>query len=144
MSVPEGARGGNRRFSLEVKAEELASYTLKITANEKIFLPEHQRALTDDIIMQAKNIYLFISEANDIRVVKESPDFLRDRRERRRLQNEAVKSTTRLLKLIDLAHRVFHLSRKRVKYWGQMVISIRDRTKHWAQSDMKRFSDEEQ
>ena len=58
MSVPEGARGDGK-FSLEIRAEELARYTMQITANEKVFLPEYQRALTDDIITQAKNAFLF-------------------------------------------------------------------------------------
>lgn len=31
------------------KARDLASYTIQITANEKIFLPQFQRALTDSI-----------------------------------------------------------------------------------------------
>lgn len=143
MSVPEGARGEGK-FSLEIKAEELASYTMRITANEKVFLPEYQRALTDDIITQAKNAYLFIKEANGIRVDKNSDSYARNKRERRRLQEEAIKCLRRLLPLIDLARRVFHLNLKRVKYWGGMVINIRDRTRNWMESDVRRFSDEEQ
>lgn len=30
------------RFSLAVKAEYLASYTMEITSNEKVFLPEYR------------------------------------------------------------------------------------------------------
>lgn len=145
MSVPEGARNTEKlKFSLETTAEELASYTMRITANESIFLPEYQRALTDDIIEQAKNAYLFISEANNIKVVKDSGTYIRDKRERIRLQKDAINCLKRLLRLIDLAHRVFHLSRKRVKYWGGMVIAIRNRTQNWMESDIQRYSDEEQ
>lgn len=143
MSVPEGARGDGK-FSLEIRAEELARYTMQITANEKVFLPEYQRALTDDIITQAKNAFLFIKEANGIRVDKNSDSYARNKRERRRLQEEAIKCLRRLLPLIDLARRIFHLNLKRVKYWGGMVINIRDRTRNWMESDVRRFSDEEQ
>ena len=48
MSVPEGLRGTGRLEVIE-KALDLADYTITITANSKIFLPEYQRSLTDDI-----------------------------------------------------------------------------------------------
>lgn len=143
MSVPEGARGDGK-FTLPTKAEELACYTLRITANEKIFLPEYQRALTDDLILQAKNAYLYIREANDITVKRDSNTFIRDLHERQRLQLQAIKCMKRMLPLIDLAKKVFHLELRRVKYWGEMVINVRERTRKWMESDARRFADEEQ
>lgn len=133
MSVPEGQRTEGK-FALLIKAEELARYTLVITANENIFLPAYQRALTDDIITQAKNAYLLISDANDIRVTTEE-----DLRERAALQTEAIQCLRRLLRLIDLAYRIFHLTGKRVKYWGSMVIDVRNRTQAWMRSDAYRY-----
>lgn len=143
MSVPEGARGDGK-FTLTTKAEELACYTLRITANEKIFLPEYQRTLTDDLISCAKNAYLCIREANEISVRKESDTYLRDMRERERLQISAIKYLKRMLPLIDLAKKVFHLELRRVKYWGAMVINVRDRTRKWMESDLRRHTEEEQ
>ncbi len=143
MSVPEGARGEGK-FSLAMKAEELARYTIQITANKNVFLAEYQSSLTDDIVVQAKNAYLYIREANEIIPDPTSFEYARDRRDRQRLQKEAIKSLKRLVWLIDLAHHTFHLSRQRVKYWGGMAINIRERTYHWMKSDMQRFSDEEQ
>lgn len=142
MSVPEGARGEGK-FSLVMKAEELAAYTMQITANDNVFMPEYQRALTDNIITQAKNAYLLIREANEYRVSRESDDYMSNRRKRARSQNLAVECLKRLLYLIGLAQRVFHLSSRRVKYWGAMVIDIRDRTRKWMESDMRRYSFEE-
>lgn len=135
MSVPEGQRTEGK-FALLIKAEELARYTLVITANENIFLPAYQRALTDDIITQAKNAYLFISDANDIHVTTKL-----DLRERADLQMRAIRCLRRLLRLIDLAYRIFHLTGKRVKYWGSMVIDVRNRTQAWMRSDANRYSD---
>lgn len=141
MSVPEGARGEGR-FTLPIKAEELARYTLTITKNENVFLPDYQRQLTDDLVNCAKNAYLSIREANDIRVDPTSETFLADKRSRQNAQKDAIRFLKRMLPLIDLSRRVFHLSTKRVKYWGGMVVEVRDRTRHWMESDMRRYSQE--
>lgn len=140
MSVPVGERSEGR-FSLLVKAEFLTRYTMLITANDKVFTPAYQKALTDDIIDTAKNIYLGLREANDISV-RVGTEFQRmDYRERNRLQREAFRNTKRLLYLIDLAHRVFHLSSRRVKYWAELVLEVKDRTYGWIESDNHRYGD---
>jgi len=138
MSVPVGERDEGK-FTLAVKAEYLARYTIEITANENVFLPEYRRAVTDDIISTAKNIYLGIREANDVTVRVGTVFHLEDFRERNRLQRKALRDCKRLLYLIDLAHRVFHLSTKRVKYWSQIVKNVKDRVYGWIDDDMKRF-----
>lgn len=46
------------RLEVFVQALDLVTYTLRITKNEKIFLPEYQRQVTDDIIETAKSIYI--------------------------------------------------------------------------------------
>ena len=138
MSVPVGERDEGK-FTLAVKAEYLARYTIEITANENVFLPEYRRAVTDDIISTAKNIYLEIREANDVTVRVGTVFHLEDFRERNRLQRKALRDCKRLLYLIDLAHRVFHLSTKRVKYWSQIVKNVKDRVHGWIDDDMKRF-----
>lgn len=57
MSVNESERGKGK-FDVLIKANDLAVYTIRITKNPKIFLPEYQTALTNDIIHTAKeNIY---------------------------------------------------------------------------------------
>ena len=138
MSVPVGERSEGR-FSLLVKAEFLTRYTMLITANDKVFTPAYQKALTDDIIDTAKNIYLGLREANDISV-RVGTEFQRmDYRERNRLQREAFRNTKRLLYLIDLAHRIFHLSSRRVKYWAELVLEVKDRTYGWIESDNHRY-----
>lgn len=138
MSVSVGERDEGK-FTLAVKVEYLARYTIEITANENVFLPEYRRAVTDDIISTAKNIYLGIREANDVTVRVGTVFHLEDFRERNRLQRKALRDCKRLLYLIDLAHRVFHLSTKRVKYWSQIVKNVKDRVHGWIDDDMKRF-----
>lgn len=138
MSVPVGEREEGK-FSLAVKAEYLARYTIEITANENVFLPEYRRQVTDDIISTAKNIYLGIREANDVTVRVGTQFQMKDYRDRNNLQREALRNCKRLLYLIDLAHRIFHLSSKRVKYWSQIVKNVKDRIHGWIDDDTNRF-----
>lgn len=138
MSVPVGEREEGK-FSLAVKAEYLARYTIEITANENVFLPEYRRQVTDDIISTAKNIYLGIREANDVTVRMGTPFQMKDYCDRNNLQREALRNCKRLLYLIDLAHRIFHLSSKRVKYWSQIVKNVKDRIHGWIDDDTNRF-----
>ena len=138
MSVSEGERDEGR-FSLATKAEFLARHTIIITANENVFLPEYREAVTDDIVTTAKNIYLGIREANDVTVRMGTPFQLRDYAERNRLQKKALRDCKRLLYLIDLAHRIFHLSSKRVKYWAKLVKNVKDRVHGWIDDDTRRY-----
>ena len=138
MSVPVGERD-ETKFTLPLRAERLASYTLQITANEKVVLPEHRKGLTDDIVETAKNIYLGIREANDVTVRVDTIYQMGDFRDRNRIQQQALRNTKRLMYLIDLAHRDFHLSSKRVKYWGSMVREIRKRIEGWIADDQERY-----
>ena len=139
MSVPESEREEGR-FSLLIRAEKLARYTITITANEKVFIPEYRRAITDDIVRLGKDIYIKLRTANDIRVRKDGKYQKQDWQERRRLQQEAIHCCYSLLALIDIAFRLFHLSSKRVKYWGGLVVEIRNRIQKWMESDNKRYS----
>lgn len=59
MSVPEGAREDNK-FTLPVKAEELAEHTLRVTKNEKLFLPQYhylKATSFDDAVEEAGVFY---------------------------------------------------------------------------------------
>lgn len=135
MSVPEGSRGEGR-FSLEIRAEELAHYVITITGNEKVFVPDNRRRITEEIAMLAINAFVYIQQANDIDIRNEnSPKYLRNKRRRRLLQESALEALKRMIPLIHLARRSFHLSTKRVKYWMQLVIEIRNRTRNWMESE---------
>lgn len=139
MSVPVGERD-ETKFTLPLQARKLASYTLQITANEKVFLPEHRQGLTNDIVETAKNIYLGIREANDVSVRVGTVFQVGDLRERNRIQRQALRNAKRLMYLIDLAHLDFHLSSKRVKYWGSMVREVRRRIEGWISDDLERYT----
>lgn len=87
MSVHEGDRMDNR-FTLPVKAEELARHTLIVTKNEKLFLPEYNEWITNKIRNYAIEAYLLIREANDLKVKVDNvvdPDVLKDRHDMQKL-----------------------------------------------------------
>lgn len=133
MSVPETERGKGK-FDVLIKANDLATYTIRITKNPKVFLPEYQTALTDDIIRAAKNVFIHAWTANNIRVVERD-----DWAERKRLQEQAAQECNNLLALIQIAKPVYHLKAKRVKYWGQKIIDARNAIRDWKAGDNKRY-----
>ena len=122
-----------------VQALDLVTYTLRITKNEKIFLPEYQKQVTDDIIETAKDIYIDAWDANNVRVVTKD-DWI----ERRRLQLSAARKCNRLLALIGIAKSSFHLKNKRVKFWTGKVLAVRGMIRSWNESDSKRYSNVEE
>ena len=134
MSVPEGLRGTGRLEVIE-KALDLADYTITITANPKIFLPEYQKALTDDINRIALAIYIDAWTANNI-LVRNAENFA----ERKRLQERAARNCNNLLALMQLAQKVFHLKLKRIQFWGEKTLNVRNLLRAWKESDYKRYS----
>lgn len=135
MSQPEGQRkeGKNKKF---IGTLDLVKYTLTITKNENIFLPEYRGEVTNKIIDTAMQIHLDAWEANNIRVTN-----LSRKRERELLQLRAINGCNKLLALMDIAKTMFHLTTKRMKYWTGMVISCRERLRKWADNDRTRYSD---
>ena len=137
MSVPVNQRS-HGKLEAYTKAYELATYTLKIAKNKKIFTEEYQEALTDKIISAALDIYLLVGKANDKQVRSEKDRGNYDRRIA--LQEEALERCGDLSKLILLAKPIFHLDSKRVKYWTGLTKDTRSLIKSWSDSDVKRFS----
>lgn len=133
MSVPVGKRSQSK-FEVIIKARDLAKYTLDITKNSNIFLPEYQTSLTNDIISTAKNIFIKCWTANNIRVT--TPEHAL---QRKRLQEDAALDCNSLLALIDLAKCVYHLKSKRIKFWAEKTIIARTFIREWSASDAKRY-----
>lgn len=135
MSVPVGERGEGK-LEVIVMAQKLATYTIKITKNKKVFTPEYNDAITADIIHTAKDIFVSCWEANNIRVNK-NPERAK---ERLKLQEYAAQQCNNLLTLIQLAQPIFHLTGKRVRYWSIMTLGTRMHIRKWNETDRKRYS----
>ena len=133
MSVPVNKRTVGK---LEVcaKAHDLCVYTLVITKNKNIFVPEYQAVLTNKINQLAIDIHSEVWAANNVLVkTQEQLQY------RRRLQESAAIKCNVLLSLIDLAWSIFHLSGKRVAFWSKKVIETRNLIRAWRASDAERY-----
>lgn len=135
MSVPEGKRGESK-FEVILKAQELAEYTIQICCNPNVFLPQYQNALTNDIIKSAKDIFINCFSANNV-LVKRKEDFT----QRQNYQKYARNECNNLLALVQIAYKLFHLKTKRVKYWGQKIIEVRNLIQKWQEADSNRYKD---
>ena len=134
MSVPVNQRT-HGKLEVCVKAHDLCCYTLQITANKKHFIPEFQESLTNRIIESAIDIHSLCWSANNILV-----NSIEDLRERTMYQEKAAIKCNILLSLIQIAKRIFHLSTKRVVYWSEKAIDVRNLIRAWRESDLKRYS----
>ena len=134
MAVPESQRADSL-YKKIVKARELAVHTIEITKNEKYFPPEYQTALTNDIIRTAKDIFVHAFSANEIKV-DDNPEAWRDRK---RLQQLAVRECNDLLALISVAKKTYHLKGKKVRYWIKLTKEARTDLATWKTGDRKRY-----
>lgn len=118
-----------------MKARDLCVYTIQICKNKKVFTEEYQEALTDKIVATVLDITSLCWNANNI-LVNSAEDMER----RLLLQEEAAIQCNTLLSLIQIAHRLFHLTSKRVKYWGGLTVEVRNLIRAWRAADQKRYS----
>lgn len=138
MSSVLKAKRGETKFDILIKARMLCKYTLEITTNENVFDPRYKTVLTDNIDKLALDIYINLFEANNIDIRKTNPNLKQDYELRRLLVTKAIRNCYNLLALIQLAKPIFHLKSKRIEYWGQMVIDVRDMARKLRNSDKDR------
>ena len=117
-----------------MKAHELCCYTVQITVNKNVFTEEYRSAITDRIVDAAISIHTMAWNANNI-LVQSAEDY----RERRRLQDEAARQCNTLLSLMQIAWKIFHLSAKRVEYWGAKTVETRNLIRAWRDADAARY-----
>ena len=134
MSVNAGDRIEGK-LEVLVKARKLASYTIHICCNEKWFPQKYKNAIIDKIVNTATDIFIKCWTANNILVNGDKEKAIK----RCRLQVEAHDDCNNLLAMIEIAHEVFHLTSKRMKYWGELIIAVRNLILAWNKSDSKRF-----
>lgn len=138
MSVPESKRTTGKLETL-VKAKSLAAYTLQICSNEKNFPPQYRPIITDEITTLAKKIFLEAWTANNINVKVDAQGAALRWAKRKDLQTQAIGDSEKLLVLIQIAQETFHLSSKRVKYWGERVLEVLRLLRGWKKADCSRY-----
>lgn len=101
MSVPKSKRSESK-LSVLTKANDLASHTIKICSNEKVF-PKHYRwCITNKIVDAVIDINNYANMANAV-FVTDSGDYLI----RKQYQTKALATTYSLLSMMDIAYRTF-------------------------------------
>lgn len=140
-------------FTPVVAAMELADYVLLITDNPKSFptckaiaKKNEDGSLTSEVVMlddslinkvreQAYQIYMMASRANRINLRYQPYR----KQERLKRQLEAISLCEDHLCTIQLCRKHFHLSAKRIKYWGGLTIKARNAIEKWHESDVERY-----
>lgn len=134
MSVVEPERHKGR-LEVHVKAQALAAYTALIVKNPKVFDPE----VDEDLIKRIKSYSLDIYEkawaANKINAETNQIN----RAMRYKLQEEALLCCDWLHADIGIAKSVFHLRKRRMKYWSGLITEARALLQAWKESDVKRY-----
>lgn len=134
MSVPVSHRSENK-LEVAMCSRELCTYTLHITSNDKIFIPQHYNTLTSKLQSLVINIHDKVWRAINLKITS-----FEKFNERRRLQTEAINDCNSLLSLINIAHRLFHLSGKRIEYWSGLTIKTLKLIINFKDSDSRRYS----
>ena len=133
MSVVKSKRGEGQLLVI-TKANELATYTIKICSNEKSF-PKHYRwCITSKIVDAAIEISNNANMANSV-FVKDSSDYAI----RKQYQTKALASTYSLLSMMDISYRVFGIENSRMEYWTKIAVEVQTMLRNWRKSDMERY-----
>ena len=141
-------------FTPVVASMELADYVLMITDNPKSFptfkvisktnpdgsITYETIMLNDSLINkvreQAYEIYMNASRANAINL-RYQPYRKQERLQR---QLDAIALCEDHLCTIQLCRKHFHLTSKRIKHWGKMVIKARNANEKWHEADVDRYA----
>lgn len=134
MSVPEPERHKGR-LEVRVKAQYLASYTVKILKNPKVFDPEVDEELIKRIKGCALDIYAKSWAANKINAEANR----KNREMRYEAQERAITLCDEMHAYIGAAKQVFHLRKRRMKYWSGLITEVRALLQGWKESDVKRY-----
>lgn len=134
MSVVEPERHKGR-LEVHVKAQALAAYTALIVKNPKVFDPEVDEDLIKRIKAYSMDIYEKAWAANKINAETNQIN----RAMRYQLQEEALLCCDCLHADIGIAKSVFHLRKRRMKFWSGLITEVRALLQAWKESDVKRY-----
>mgnify|MGYP002869566058 FL=1 len=132
MSVPKYMRNESK-LEVQVKCEELTSHTIHITSNPNVFDPKYQ-AFINRVVDTAISIGQDVWDANGIRVADAD-----GYRERRRLQERAVREVNVLLYLMTIAKKLFHLRGNKYRAWVEKADAAKAFIRKWRDSDARRY-----
>ena len=141
-------------FTPVVSAMELADHVILITDNANKFPDfsmkrkknedgtvteiyiQRQDSLVNWVRDQAKQIFVLLYTANKINLNNEPW------RKAERLGNQlkAISLCEEHMATIQLCRKHFHLSAKKIEYWGGLALKVKNSTQKWHESDKRRYS----
>jgi len=135
MAVVKSKRSEGQ-LTVIVKANDLASYTIKVCSNEKNF-PKHYRwCITSKIVEAAIDINNNIVMANAVYVIDKNDFDLR-----KKFQTKAIAASYALLSMMDIAYRTFGIKSDTIEHWTGLVIEVQNYLRNWKKSDAERYKD---
>lgn len=133
MSVVKSKRGEGQ-LAIITKANELATYTIKICSNEKNFPKRYRWCITSKIVDAAIEISNYANMANSV-YVKDNNDYTL----RKQYQTKALASTYALLSMMDIAYRTFGIESRRVEHWAGLTAEVQAMLRSWRKADIDRY-----
>lgn len=135
MSVVKSKRGEGQLIAI-TKSNELATHTIRICSNEKVF-PKHYRwCITNKIVDAAIDINNYANMANSV-YVSDSSDYTL----RKNYQTKALAATYSLLSMMDIAYRTFGIESGKIEHWTGLVIEVQNLLRKWRKSDADRYKE---
>ena len=62
-----------------------------------------------------------------------------DMETRSRIQSDACKDCNRMLSMVQIARRRYHLKMQKYEAWVKQILAVRDKIKAWRDADRKRY-----
>lgn len=114
-------------------ASDLVYYTLNLTDNANHFPKKVYKSFTSKIQDHVVEIYGCLDDANDIYPIVTDDD----RRDRIRIQKEALRRCRRLLFFISLSHRRGYISKGTFDHWTKMTLDVKYMTAAWHKAELE-------
>lgn len=135
MSVVLTKRGESKLRVL-TKANDLATYTIRICSNEKHFPKRYRWCITSKIVESAIDINRYIKMANAIKITSDKDSYAM----RKANQTRALATTYSLLSMIDIAYNTFGIEGSRIDYWTGLIIELQNLIRKWQTSNDIQFA----
>jgi len=132
MSVVLTKRGEGE-LKVITETRRLATHTIQICQNEKVFPKRYRWCVTAKIIDNVVDIAKYVNIANSLRLDDPESAVLR-----KNYQNTALAMTYSLLTLMNIAYELFHINGDKMNYWTGLVITVQDLIRGWKKSDRDR------
>ena len=133
MSVVLTKRGEGE-LKVITETRRLATHTIHICQNEKVFPKRYRWCVTAKIIDNVVDIAKYVNIANSLRIDDPGSAVLR-----KNYQNTALARTYSLLTLMNIAYELVHIPGDKMNYWTGLVIKVQDLISGWKKSDKDRI-----